>query len=308
MHQLNLIMKRAAILLFFLPFLSIAQNQDEGEPPWSYNGFFSQQLNQVSFSNWASGGENSFASSSVINFEANYKKEKISAENKLEMVYGIIKNEGQSMRKNQDRLEWISKTGREVSPRLNVTTLINFKTQFYKGYNYPNEEDVISRFMAPAMLLTSLGMDYRPTEYLSVFFSPATGKFTFVLDDALSEQGAYGVDPGKRINPEFGAMISVGFDKKILEDGIRINSRLDLFNNYTDSDVSNRKNTDVNWQTNVQIKINRYITASAMFHMVYDHDIPVPIYETIDGERVQTGTGPRLQLQQVFGLGLSYSF
>lgn len=275
--------------------------------PWTFTGFLSQQLNQVSFSNWAAGGENSLASTSLVNLGADYKLDRTSWENRLEMVYGIIKTEDSPMRKNQDRLEFTSKAGRSISSQFSYSGLVNFRTQFGEGFNYPNDSVVVSRFMAPGYLITSLGMDYKPWDFLSIFFSPATGKFTFVRDQSLADQGAFGVNPGETLNAEFGAMLRLAFEKEVLQN-VKIASKLELFNNYTDDDRSNRKNTDVNWQTNINLKVNQYITATVMLHMIYDHDIPVPVYQTIGGERVQVGTGPRLQTQQMLGLGLSYSF
>jgi hypothetical protein len=286
-------MKKLVFLLCIVfAFPAIANEGDEEEPkgPWTYNGFFSQQLNQVSFSNWAAGGENNFASTSIFNLAADYKKDKSSWENKLETAYGIIKTADSPTRKSQDRIDFISKYGRSVSPKTALSALANFKSQFNKGYKYPNDSVVVSRFMAPGFLLASIGIDYKPLDYLSIFISPATGKFTFVTDPLLSEQGAFGVDPGKKVNPEFGAMASITFNKEVFTN-VRLASKVDLFNNYTDSDQDNRKRVDVNWQTSVNMTINKFLSASAMLHMIYDYDIVSEV-----------------QLQQMFGIGLSYNF
>lgn len=268
--------------------------QDAEEPqverPWKYSGFFSQQINQVSFSNWAAGGENNLSSTSILNLGADFKGEKASWENKLEMAYGIIKTAEADARKSQDRIDFVSKYGRNIASHLQASALANFKSQFAAGFNYPNDSVVVSRFMAPGFLLLALGLDYKPFDFLSIFISPATGKFTFVMDQVLSDQGAYGVDPGKNINPEFGAMASITFKKDVMEN-VNLSSKLDLFNNYTDSDNDNRKRVDVNWQTSVNMKINRFLSASAMLHMIYDHDIVSDV-----------------QMQQMVGVGLSYSF
>ncbi len=187
----------------------------------------------------------------------------------------------------------------------------------YKGYNYPNDEDVVSRFMSPGVLSLSPGMDYRPREFLTVFLSPASGKFTFVLDQDLANKGAFGVDPaeydendnliseGSNVNAGFGALLNLVFAKEVFED-VELESRLTLFNNLIDEDSSNRKNTDVDWETSVNLKINRYITASFFIHMIYDHDTPIPV---VDDEGAETGDfNKKLQVKQMLGLGLSYRF
>ncbi len=294
-------------ILFVFPLIAAADEAEveNDKEEWVFSGFFSQQLNQVSFSNWAQGGENSIASTSVINLTANMKRERFTWENRLNMAFGILKTEDTPLRKNEDRLHLISKTGRELSPRFSTSVLLDFRSQFYKGYNYPNDSVVVSRFMSPGVLTTSVGMEYKPWEFLSVFLSPASGKFTFVLDQELSDKGAFGVDKGSNVRAEFGALLSLMFDKEVFED-ISVESRLTLFNNLIDEDSSNRKNTDLDWETSINMKINRYITASFFVHMIYDHNTPIPV---LDDDGLETGDfKKKLQVKQMLGLGLSYRF
>ncbi len=304
------------ILLVF-PIVVIAEENEHENEEWVFSGFFSQQLNQVSFSNWVQGGENSFASTSLVNLSANFKKERFSWENRLNMAFGVLKTEDTPLRKNEDRLHLISKTGRTISPNFSTSVLLDFRSQFYKGYNYPNDEVVVSRFMSPGVLSLSLGMDYKPWDFLTVFLSPASGKLTFVMDQDLANKGAFGVDPaeydendiliseGSNLNAEFGALLNMVFEKEVFED-VSVESRLTLFNNLIDEDSSNRKNTDLDWETSINMKINRYITASFFIHMIYDHDAPIPVLDN-DGE--ETGDfKKKLQVKQMLGLGLSYRF
>lgn len=307
------------LLALFLSVQSLAEESAEDVEigNWTFGGFFSQQLNQVAFSNWVQGGENSVASTSVINLTANMQNEAFYWENRLNMAFGIIKTEDTPLRKNEDRLHLISKAGREVSPHFSTSFLLDFRSQFYKGYNYPNDSVVVSRFMSPGVLSLSLGMDYKPWDFLTVFLSPASGKLTFVLDQDLANKGAFGVDPaeydaqdnliseGSNVNAEFGALLNLVFAKEVFED-IELESRLTLFNNLIDDDSSNRRNTDVDWETTVNLKINRYITASFFIHMIYDHDTPIPV---LDEDGKETGNfKKKMQIKQMLGLGLSYRF
>ncbi len=275
------------------------------ESPWKISGLFSQQLNQVSFSYWAQGGKNSLASTSLINLSADYEKGNFSLENRLSMAYGIMKVEDTPTRKNEDRIHFLSKGGREISPKLNTSFLAEFRTQFGKGYNYPNDSLVVSNFMAPGVLSLSLGMDYKPFEFLSVFFSPASGKFTFVLDEKIASKSAFGVAEDRKLNAEFGVLINLMFKKELFED-VLVESRLTLFNNLIDKNKSNRKNSDVDWETSIILKINRYITASALVHMLYDHDTLIPV--EADPGMLGGGITRKVQIKQLFGLGLSYRF
>jgi hypothetical protein len=79
---------------------------------------------------------------------------------------------------------------------------------------------------------------------------------------------------------------------------------LDLFSNY----FKNPENIDVNWDLLLNMKVNKFISASISTALIYDHDIPVGIYHTVKGVKIQTGAGPRTQFKEVFALGFSYKF
>ena len=285
-------MKSIIILGLFLASFGtlLADENGEEEKQWKFEGFFSQQLNQVSFKNWAAGGENNFTTTSLFNLAGNYHAEKISWENKIDLAYGIIKTADTPVRKSTDRINLQSKFTRHMTGKIGIAALASFQSQFAKGYNYPDMDAYVSKFMAPAFLIVSLGIDFKPVDYFSVFLSPATGKFTYVTDPALSAAGAFGVPAGEKVNSEFGAMASLNFEKEIFEN-VKLATKLDLFNNYTDSDSENRKRVDVNWLTGLNMKVNRFLSASMGLHLIYDHDISQDV-----------------QLHQMLGVGFSYSF
>ncbi|TVQ07691.1 MAG: DUF3078 domain-containing protein [Bacteroidetes bacterium] len=291
-------------VMCFAAGLTYAEDTTAVEGNWKVSGFFLQNLNQVSFTNWAAGGENSFSSTSNARINAKYAKGIISWESYLDMSYGIVKLEDTPMRKNTDKIDLFSKFGREINERLNYSAIFNFQSQFDKGYKPSEPDEVVSRFMAPGYLTVAIGLDYKPVEFLSIFLSPATGKFTFVLDDELAALGAYGVDEGKNVNPEFGALLRIEFEKEVVTN-VNVNSRVILFNNYTDSDVSNRKNTDVDWIVGINMPVNKYITATIGLHLLYDHDTKIEKDRMVDGEPV---VGPTTQFKQQFGMGLVYNF
>jgi hypothetical protein len=274
---------------------------------WVRGGFGSLNFTQVSFQNWAAGGEDAFSGTALLNLFANYNSSKASWESVLDLAYGKMNTTSTGLRKSEDKIELNSKYGRQATGKLFYSSLLNFRSQFDEGYNYPNDSVMVSRFMAPGYLTIAIGMDYKPTTYLSVFFSPVTGKLTFVTDKALSDSGSYGVDKGEKFRPEFGAGFQAKFQKDVVEN-VNVSSTLGLFNNYTDKNKGNRKNIDVNWDVMVSMKVNKFLAASASFNLIYDHDIKLPTYETVAGEKIVVSTGPKTQIKQAFGVGLSYKF
>lgn len=306
------------LLLTVISYCAVAQDTTATDTTyWQYGGFAALNINQASFVNWAAGGENSFSATFIGNFFSKYAKGKLSWENNLDVAYGVLRSGNVGFRKNEDKIDYSSKLGYKAADHWFYTGLLNWKTQFAEGFNFPDDTTVVSRFMAPGYILVSAGIDYKPVEYFSLFMSPATGKFTFVLDQDIADAGTYGNDPavfdnngnkiesGDKIRAEFGAYLKLLFQKDVIKN-VNLKTQLEIFNNYTDPNKENRKNFDINWETTINMKINDYLATSLILHMIYDHDIEVPIDD--DGDDVADRTGARTQFKQVLGIGLSYKF
>jgi hypothetical protein len=153
--------------------------------------------------------------------------------------------------------------------------------------------------MSPAYLSVSLGMDYKPSDNFSLFISPLTGKMTFVMDDSLSNVGAFGVDPGSTFRPEFGGYIKMVFKYDVMEN-VSLQTKFDLFSNY----IENPENIDVTWDVLVAMKVNDYLTATITTNLIYDDDIDI----TIENDDGTESLRPAVQFKEMFALGLSYKF
>ncbi len=324
-------MKKIIFSIALLLLLSAVINaQTKPEPPkvkadtfWKSGGFASFNFNQVSLSNWAAGGESSLSFTSFINGFANYKKNKTTWDNSISLGYGILKSNGNPIRKNEDKLEFGSKLGHLAKGKFFYAALMTFRTQFDDGYNYPNQADMnqkvfVSKFFTPAYLIISIGMDYKPTDFLSFYLSPATGRFIFVNSSNLADAGAYGVDPaeydasgnkikkGRTSKAEFGAYFNGKFQKDIMKN-VNLMSKISLFDNYTDPKPKKRANIVVNWEVMVGMKINKYLAANIYTNLIYDDRIMVPTKYSDDKKKVEE-SGPRTQFKEVLGIGFSYKF
>ena len=284
--------------------------------PWSLSAVCMLNLNQVSFTNWAEGGESNFAGNTFGKFNANYKKKDFRTDNFLILAYGLTWNQEQSFRKSDDRLEISNTLGYKAFKEWYYSFNVNLKTQFSDGFKYPDDSTLVSTFFAPAKLFLSAGLEYHPGEDFSVFVSPASGKFVFVMDQELADKGAFGVVPavrdtsgnvivpGQNYNAKFGFNFVFNYKKEIIKN-VNLGSRLNLHNNYMDENIANRWNLDVDWETAFNFKINSYLSSILFFHVLYDHDTNIPTYESIDGEKIEVSTGPKTQIKQNFGIGLN---
>lgn len=308
--------KAIAITAFSaITFFSTAQTADTTKY-WTKGGVFAFNFNQVSFTNWAAGGENTLSGTGILSVFENYKKNKTTWDNSLDLAYGILKS-GTVIKKNDDKIDLSSKFGHVAIDKWYFAGLVNFKSQFTEGFDYTKTpKSKISNFLAPAYVLISLGMDYKPNADFSLYISPATGKITIVSDKSLADAGAYGVEKatydlttgqlltaGKQVRYEFGSYLTMKYQKDIMK-SVNFKTKLDLFSNYS----HNPQNVDVNWDVVIGMKVNKYISASIATTLIYDDDIQVPLYKDVAGVKTQTGSGPRTQFREVFGVGFSYKF
>jgi len=261
----------------------------------------SLNFSQASFSNWSSGGQNSLGLNSFLNLKANYKKGKHSWGNTFDFGYGFNiegKMKDAKYTKSNDKLEITSAYGYSISKdnRWLLTVLVNFRTQFSAGYNYPDDSTVTSNFMSPGYLVAGLGITYAPVKWFYLFMSPSSGRFTFVLDKKLSDSGAFGVDRGKKMHAEFGPYVRADMNKD-LSKTINLSTTVELFTDY----IENFGNIDVNWSLLLTMKVNKWLAASIATQLIYDDHIKIKTAPTAEAI-------PHTQFKELLGIGLTYKF
>lgn len=278
---------------------------------WKTGGTAGLNFSQVYLENWAAGGQSSVSGTALINIFANYKKGKSSWDNTLDLAYGLLRQgDAGVLIKTDDKIDFASKYGRQASEKWYYSGLVNFRTQFAPGYalvdGVPDENNIISDLLAPAYLLASAGMDYKPNEKFSAFISPATYKMTIVMNDSLSSIGAFGLDPGTNVRSEVGGYVKLAYTTDLVEN-VGLATKIDLFSNY----LNNPQNIDVNWEVLVSMKINEFMSASVSTQLLYDHDILLQKKDEVvdaEGVVVDTGRGPGVQFKEVLAIGFNYKF
>lgn len=276
---------------------------------WKKGGLFTATVAQTSLTNWVAGGENSLSINALFSGFANYRKGKSVWDNSVDLGFGLIKQGNDGVRKTDDKIDILSKYGKEAFKNFYYSALMNFKTQMAPGYNYPDVTSKISDLFAPAYLTLALGLDYKPNPYFSAFVAPLTGKFTFVTDQSLADQGAFGVKPGETSRAEIGGYIRAIYSrndfKSELLKNVSFTTKIDLFSNYAE----NPQNIDVSWETLIAMKVNKYLSFNFNTHLIYDDNISVPFDKNNDSN-IETGESvkSKVQFKEIFGVGLSYKF
>lgn len=260
---------------------------------WKFGALANLGLAQGNLSNWAAGGEDySLSLNGYLNLQANYKKNKSKWNNNLDLFYAIVNTTSQGFRKNDDRIDLYSKYTYQFRPKLGAGIVGNFRSQFTDGYNY-NEtpKERISDWFAPAYFTLAPGLDWTPTPYLSVFVSPISGRWIVVANRPFELAESYGVDPNQKVKIEAGAYVSAIFNKEVIKN-VLVKSRLDFYSNY----LHKPQNIDVFWTNIIGMKINKYLTVTYNFDLIYDDDI------RIFGPN---GDAPRTQIKSLLSVAFS---
>lgn len=263
---------------------------------WRKGGLYNLNLAQGSLSNWAAGGDDfSLTVTSYLNLFSFSKRGRHSWDNTLDFNFGYVRTTSLGSRKNDDRLDLLSKYGYQLSGKWNLSALANFRSQLANGFTYPNSVRTFSSaFLSPAYVLTSVGLDFKPRAGFSVFLSPVTARWVIVRNDTLSAKGAYGVEPGRHSRSEFGAFASANYFKE-MNKIVSYRGRLDLFSNYK----RKPQNVDV-FMTNIfSVTLSKILSASWNLDLIYDDDV------RLFGK---SGRSPAMQVKSLVGVGLAVKF
>ncbi len=266
---------------------------------WKKGGLYNLNFNQAALSNWSAGGDKSSLSlSTLLNLYAFYKRGKNSWDNTLNLAYGFVSTTSLGRRKADDRIDLLSNYGHELKKNWWLSTLFNFRSQFTKGFAYPSGSAKVltSACMAPAYLLLSEGLDYKPNKHFSIFLSPVTVRFIIVNNDTLSLNGAFGVEPGNKVKFQLGAFASILYNTSF-NSNTTYTTRADLFSNY----LHKPQNLILYWTNILAVKVSKVINMNFSVDMIYDDNI-----KTVKSNG--TMGGPTLQLKELLGIGLVVKF
>lgn len=275
---------------------SIKKEVDSSIWNWKQGGMYNFNLSQSSLSNWVAGGDNfNLSLNSYFNYFKFYRKDRQSWDNNIDINLGFIQSTSLGGRKNDDRVDFLSKYGYKIDTTgvWYISGLFNFRSQFFDGYSFGGNPVFTSSFLSPAYIILSAGLDYKPDNKLSIFFSPLTSRTTLLFSKKLSELGKYGVEAGKHVNRETGLFITINYNNTIAPN-IIYKGRADFFSNYYE------KPENINlYMTNMfMFKILKNFSATYSLDLIYDDKI------RIFGPLKQS---PGLQMKSIIGIGYTKS-
>jgi hypothetical protein len=291
-------MKKLGIILLNLFGILSMQSQDvmksDTTKVWTQKGNFSLLFNQSNFNNWAAGGENNLSGNVGVNYDFNYKKKDVTWDNKIIASYGLVKTKNSPFeKKTDDRLELNSLFGKKAKGLWYYSAILNFKTQITKGYVYGKDANgaeirtETTNLLSPGYLTFGPGMLWKKSNNLKFNIAPATSKITIVDSDfTVPNKGYFGVEEGKNVRYELGFYGS-GYFKFNLMTNVSLENIISVYSNY----IEKPENIDLDYQINVVMKINRYLSTNLSMQAIYDDN-------AFQG----------FQTRQVFGLAVNFGF
>lgn len=281
------------VLVFCLVSASLFAQEEtavDSTSNWTKKGVFTLLANQSSFNNWLAGGQNNFAGNVNINYDFNYKNGDWNWDNKFIAAYGLTKIKGQDTQKTDDRIEFNSLLGKKASGNWFYSAFFNFKTQMDSGFDPDTQTTRISHFFSPAYFQFGPGMLWKKSDNLKVNIAPATSKLIVVhghfTEGLPSTASVFGVEGGKTTRYEFGAALN-GYYKFDVMKNVSVENILNLYSNY----LEDPQNVDLDYQLNIVMKINKYLSTNFAFQTIYD-------------DNAFRG----FQTRQVIGLGFNANF
>ena len=314
--------KKVLLVLFSCLFLTVKSKasthqadstKTSTENKWDLQGILNFNLNWLKTSKeWQSGANNNFTIRTDLNFYANKKFGNYTSTNQLQIIYGWISDE-EGERKNADLLWLRSVLSRPFDlkkTKWQASTEVDFRSQLQPGYQYTTKKDdktgettrtrtLDSEFLSPATIKLGLGALYKKNDIFNVMFSAVSGKLTIVMNDRLSDDGAFGVTPGEHTRVELG----FGLNAQVVNwkplKNLNYQGNLAIYSPYKEVN-----HTDLNYNSDLKFQFNNFISISLNTQIIYDHDIKFTKTVIVDNKEVERKY-PALQVLNNLSLTIS---
>lgn len=273
---------------------------------WTSNGAVTLNFSNVGLSDWAAGGQNSISLGGLVDLKLGRVTKKSIWQSNFQLALGAaqIGNSSENLfKKTDDQLILSSLYGYKLNTHWSLGVGLELRTQILPGYLFWRDAagkerrgQMIAGFMAPGYINTNiLGVIYQ-NKAITANISPTFGKITTVLNDSLSQAGAFGVKAGDKTRLEMGLNVNLKIDYNLAEN-VNFKSNANFFSGYDPYFV---KRIDVNWETLFTLKVNKYITTTFGTQMIYDQDI---LIKQDNGDSKWA-----VQFKHVLNVNFSYKF
>lgn len=251
---------------------------------WNPEAVTSLSLTQVSFKDWAQGGENALAYALSFYGGMIHVADETDWSNIAKLTYGQTKTGDREFRKTDDEIYFESLLIYHLGTKINPFGSLTLRTQFAPGYEYSGDtlQTKVSDFFDPGYLTQSIGVAFQPSPILTTRLGAAlrevvTSQFNKQADDPDTPE----VEKVK-ITGGLESVTSVTWE---FAENMILSSRLELFAPFKEFTKVIVRNDNI-----VAAKVNKVVSVN--FNLQFVNDVNVT---------------PRTQIKETLALGVSFT-
>ncbi|HOV99492.1 MAG TPA: DUF3078 domain-containing protein [Bacteroidota bacterium] len=289
-------MKRILFLcLWLLPFLlvnaqetqtpaeSVQQTQPEPKH-WKHSMILSANCTQVSFTDWAQGGENALAYALFLEGKSEFTHDSINWTNSYKFGYGQARLSTLGLRKTDDIINFESVFIYKLGAYINPYASVSLRTQFTEGVVYESDGSTVpvSNFFDPGYLIQSVGVGYQPISEIKTRLGVAlreviTNKYVHYSDDPSTSKI-------EKMKVDGGVESVTDVNWKVMEN-VLVTSKLEIF-----APIKNIDQTTIRSDNTISAKANKYISINLNVLLINDPQVQA-----------------RTQIKETLALGISFT-
>jgi len=278
----------AIVILLFFAVPAFAQTPQPASPAltdtsWKHTMIAGANITQISFTDWAQGGENALAYALFLEGKSIYAVDVIEWVNGYKFGYGQAKLGSQGIRKTDDKIDLQSVLTYKFGTYINPFASVSLNTQFSEGVKYDalGIATPVSNFFDPAYIIQTVGVGYQPGPEVKTRLGVALRETI-----AKNYAGRYTDDPTTteleklRIEGGLESVTEIGWT---VMENIILNAKLEIF-----APVQHFDRTSIQSDNTLSAKVNKLISMNLNIQLISDPQVQA-----------------RTQIKQTLALGFS---
>ena len=258
--------------------VSQASTAPDSAKTWKHTMILSTNITQVSFTDWAQGGENSLAYALSLEGKSSYAHGILTWDNSYKFGYGQAKLGSQAIRKTDDKIDLESVLTYKMGAYVNPYVSASLNTQFVEGVTYDDtgKATPVSNFFDPAYITQTAGVGYQPIKEVKTRLGFGLREIVANIYTNYAGGNKLEVDGG------FESVTEVGWT---VMENVVLNVKLELF-----SPLSKMTLITLRSDNTISARVNKFLAVNFNTQLIND-------------SKVQT----RTQIKQTLALGINFT-
>jgi hypothetical protein len=279
-------MKTITLLLLFVSGFAFAQAPPPADTSWKHIMILNANIAQVSFTDWAQGGDNALAYALFLEGKSTYAVEKIEWVNSYRFGYGQARLGSLGIRKTDDKIDLESVLFYKIESYINPFASASLNTQFTEGvmYDATGHAIPVSNFFDPAYIMQTVGVGYQPVPEVKTRLGAA-------LRETIAKSFASRYSDDLTTTSEVEKLRIEGGVESVTEVGwtvmenVVLNSRLEIF-----VPVKHLHLVAVRSDNTFSAKVNKFLSMNLNVQLINDPQVQA-----------------RTQIKEILALGFSFT-